>query len=300
MPISLFYCYIDVTDPVKLADKLRSFGETHELAGRIRISFGGVNGTFGGCQETLYGFHALLLQELGNPDIDFKVSDGSADNFPGGWVVRVCKELVTLGVAGADSLWRQAAPHVSPKQFREEVLDGKAVILDVRNRYEHAIGRFNGAVLPPIRQFSDFPKFVRENKHLFQDRRVLMYCTGGIRCETASALVKEMGVTSSVAQLQGGIDRFLSTYPDGGRAWSGKNLVFDARMAVPTSPPTVVGRCIVCNSFWDDYSRNSRCTRCRARILLCNDSNCSEQFYGLKSGVCMSCEQGRGRFDFQI
>ena len=113
------------------------------------------------------------------------------------------------------------------------MLDGKAVILNVRNRYEQAIGMFNGAFLPPIRPFSDFPKFVRENKHLFQDRRALMYCTGGICCERASALVKEMGVTSSVAKLRGGVYRFLSTYPDGVRAWGGKNLLFDARMAVP-------------------------------------------------------------------
>lgn len=299
MPVSLFYHYIDISDPNTLAEKLLPFGEKLKLAGRIRVSTEGINGTFGGDEESVTAFHAEVHEALrsvaSNPaqplePLDFKVSAGNETNFPEGWRVRVCKELVTMGELASDISWREAAPHLPPDKFREEVLEGNVVVLDVRNQYEHAIGRFRGAVLPPIRQFSDFPQYLQQNKELFQDRRVLMYCTGGIRCERASAYMKEAGFASSVAQLKGGIDRFLNTYPSGGDAFEGKNLVFDTRMAVSTSDPTIVGRCIACDALWDNYSGNWRCSYCRARVLICNRSTCKDNFFAQQNGLCIACQ----------
>ncbi|KAI0567749.1 Rhodanese-like protein [Gracilaria domingensis] len=223
-----------------IARDVISFGNQHNVAGRIRISSEGINGTFGGTEADVQAFHELISRLLNDADIDFKVSNGSSKNFPEGWKVRVCKELVTMGIPSSKASWKHAAPHLAPDQFRDELLQQakNVVVMDVRNQYESAIGRFRGAVLPPIRQFSDFPRYVLENKHLFDGKRVLMYCTGGIRCERASAFLSNSGLAESVAQLRGGIDRFLNRFPDGGDVFEGKNLVFDTRMYAPVNGMT--------------------------------------------------------------
>ncbi|PXF43339.1 Thiosulfate sulfurtransferase/rhodanese-like domain-containing protein 2 [Gracilariopsis chorda] len=295
MPISLFYHYTDLEDVELFARDLRSFGMKHNLAGRIRISSEGINGTFGGTESAVQAFHAFIGSRLNSPDVDFKVSEGSERNFPEGWKVRVCKELVTMGIEPEVASWKQAAPHVAPEQFREEILNRKEdvkenlIVLDVRNQYESAIGRFKGAILPPIRQFSDFPQYVRTNEELFRGRRVLMYCTGGIRCERASAFLASKGIAKSIVQLRGGIDRFLNRFPDGGNVFEGKNLVFDTRMVQPISNPTIVGRCIICSTKWDDYSNNFRCAYCRVRVLICNELSCTGVFIENRNGLCLSC-----------
>lgn len=292
MTISLFYFYTTIPDPEGLAARLRPLGSTLDLAGRIRLSTEGINATLGGTEASILAFHDIVLSELNHPEIDFKLAPGSRQHFPEGWIVRVCKELVTLGVPPEQASWRHAAPHLDPTNFRQEMLAGCAednVVLDVRNNYEHAIGRFKGAVLLPIRQFSDFPKFVKNNRKLFQNKRVLMYCTGGIRCERASAYLLNAEVASSVAQLRGGIDRFLKTYPDGGGIFQGKNLVFDTRMAVATNEPVIVGECMVCRGPWDDYSSNWRCSRCRCRLLICEKKTCTD-YMSLPGGrLCLVC-----------
>ena len=295
MPVSLFYHYADIPNVHRLADCLEKLGPQLRLAGRIRVSSEGVNGTFGGNATAVDAFHNNLLHELGNPDIDFKVSEGSAKHFPEGWKVRICKELVTMGLSPDQVSWKDAADHVSPVEFREELLkeqsdsSGNLVVLDVRNQYEHAIGRFKGAVTPPIRQFSDFPQYVQNNIDVLKGKRVLMYCTGGIRCERASAYLKGEQIAASIGQLHGGIDRFLNKYPCGGEVFEGKNLVFDTRMTIAAKNDSIVGRCVVCDNPWDDYSENWRCKKCRARVLLCNTQNCVKTFYEGRNGTCSLC-----------
>lgn len=306
MPVSLFYHYVDISDTNCLAQRLIDYAVGQNLAGRIRVSSEGINGTFGGSQSEVEAFHSFLLEELKPANVDFKVAEGSAENFPEGWKVRICQELVTMGVPPHVAGWREAAPHVEPGQFRSEVLQAlqegsdQLVVLDVRNQYEHAIGRFKGAVLPSIRQFSDFPKFVHENAYVFRNKRVLMYCTGGIRCERASAYLKSTGEPASVGQLHGGIDRFLKTFPCGGGAFEGKNLVFDTRMAVSTCVPTTVGKCISCQCMWDDYSSNRRCCYCRSRVLICDNELCSSEFYYQGMGICSICKQRERKSSLRI
>jgi len=297
MPISLFYHYTDVEDVEGIASRLRAHGVRLHLAGRIRIASEGINGTFGGNHQSVEQFHAIVVQQLQAPTIDFKIAAGSADNFPNGWNVRVCDELVTLGVNSKQTSWRDAANHIDPVQFRKEIEQeivaptDRLVVLDVRNQYEHAIGKFDNALLPPIRQFSDFPSYLEENQERFVGKRVLMYCTGGVRCERASALLKQVGNPSSIAQLQGGIVRFLEKYPCGGGIFKGKNLVFDTRMAVSTSKPTVVGQCICCGLPWDDYSSQWRCSYCRSRVIICQRAQCAQVFSSRFKSLCNVCSQ---------
>lgn len=303
MTISLFYHYTTISDVEALAARLRPLGSALKLAGRIRLSAEGINATLGGTEASVQAFHDVILSELNYPDIDFKLAPGSNLHFPEGWIVRICKELVTLSVPPEQASWRHAAPHLDPASFRDEILaacEEERLVLDVRNNYEHAIGRFQNAIRPPIRQFSDFPKFVDDNQHLFMNKRVLMYCTGGVRCERASAYLLSTGVASSVAQLRGGIDRFLKQYPDGGGVFQGKNLVFDTRMAVATEKPVIVGACLICGGPWDDYSSNWRCSHCRCRLLICDKESCTDCMSLPGGGLCSTCRNDSGNKSTQV
>lgn len=298
MPISLFYHYADVDGVDRIADRLREAGTLLNLGGRIRVSKEGINGTLGGNTDDVKQFHKVIVQEFGN-NIDFKVSDGDAQHFGNEWRVRVCDEVVTTGVPREFARWEDAAPHVSPEIFLSEVTsvlnqskgESDTIILDARNEYEHAIGRFDGAVLPPIRQFSDFARFVQQNHELFDGKRVLMYCTGGVRCEKGSVVIQKLSQPQSVVQLKGGIEMFLKKFPTGGGIFRGKNLVFDRRLAVATRDAQVVGTCVCCQGPWDDYSSNRRCARCRCRVLVCNKPDCVDTWVGVdKSGSrCFRC-----------
>lgn len=292
MPISLFYVYADVSDVDGLAALLRPLGAAHDLAGRVRVSKEGLNATVGGTHAGLSILHDLVQEQFPDVAVDFKVSnDGGAEKLNGEWRVRVVDEVVTLGPDGKGLSWRDASAHINVEQFRKEIITDACdtVVLDVRNGYESAIGRFDKAILPPIRQFSDFGAFVRDNQTLFDGRRVLMYCTGGVRCEKASALVKRECNVTSVAQLHGGIERFLERFPDGGGVFKGKNLVFDGRMAVGECTGSVVGRCLSCDGPWDDYGPAWRCCKCRSRVLICPRDECATMWQLDRQAMCSVC-----------
>ncbi|KAI5068241.1 hypothetical protein GOP47_0016586 [Adiantum capillus-veneris] len=167
------------------------------------------------------------------------------------------------------------------------------VILDVRNIYETRIGKFvppEGVDFldPQIRQYSDLPQWIDSNTERLQNKNILMYCTGGVRCEMASAYLKKKGEGfQNVFQLSGGIQRYLEAFPDGG-FFKGKNFVFDHRVAVPSSCPEVLGTCLHCGVFFDDYSSRIRCSCCRMLVLVCKD--CQAQ---TKVQMCELCKVSR-------
>lgn len=149
------------------------------------------------------------------------------------------------------------------------------VLLDVRNIYETRVGRFfppQGVDFldPKVRQYSDLPGWIDSNAEQLHNKCVLMYCTGGVRCEMASAYLKKKGKGfENVYQLTGGIQRYLEAFPDGGY-FKGKNFVFDHRMAVASSCTEVIGSCMNCGISFDDYSFRSRCSHCRMLVLICS------------------------------
>eukprot|EP00750_Incisomonas_marina_P002737 INCI12584.3.p1 GENE.INCI12584.3~~INCI12584.3.p1 ORF type:complete len:548 (-),score=90.91 INCI12584.3:32-1606(-) len=192
----------------------------------------------------------------------------------------------------------------------EEAAPSDVVLIDCRNTYESDIGHFRGAIRPDTRNFAEFPRWVQANKALLKGRKVAMYCTGGIRCESASAFLREEASPTEVFQLRGGIHRYLQEFPTGG-LYRGKNFVFDSRVAVGprehcidnktkqdskregrpivaggSNGEDVVGRCTECQRPHDAYDHNrGRCHRCRALVLVCpncldaaeNESNLGAQ-----------------------
>eukprot|EP00873_Tetraselmis_striata_P040549 jgi/Tetstr1/460813/TSEL_000567.t1 len=204
--------------------------------------------------------------------------------------VTVCTELVTLGPRAAGVRAAQGGAHLSPQEFHAALVERRAdgadtVLIDTRNCYETRIGRFRvpGIALedPCTRQFSDFPAWADANAERLRGKRVMMYCTGGVRCERASAYLRSKGDGfQDVVQLSGGIQRYLEAFPTDG-FFHGKKFVFDERLAVgggrhdggndANEQRRVVGSCMRCAAATEDYGPRLRCPRCRLLLLICAD-----------------------------
>ncbi|KAH9312448.1 hypothetical protein KI387_027483 [Taxus chinensis] len=175
---------------------------------------------------------------------------------------------------------------------------GGLVLLDARNMYETRIGKFlpPGQVQtldPKIRQYSDLPAWIDRHAEQLRGNNILMYCTGGVRCEMASAYIRMKGSGyENVYQLSGGIQRYLEAYPDGG-FFKGKNFVFDPRISVGSTDVGVIGSCLLCGDSFDDYSSRCRCSYCRMLVLVCN--TCQELSTSNKENQNYICELCRGK-----
>ena len=147
-----------------------------------------------------------------------------------------------------------------------------SVMIDVRNYNESLIGRFappGTEVLDPcMRKSTEFPDWAKANYDNLKDKKILMYCTGGIRCERASAYLTAIGL-KDVNQLEGGIHRYLEAYEEDGGFWIGKNYTFDKRFSHGAKKSEVISTCAVCDAPWERYQANKKCGGCRIEILIC-------------------------------
>uniref|UniRef100_UPI00358F9A50 thiosulfate sulfurtransferase/rhodanese-like domain-containing protein 2 isoform X2 n=1 Tax=Myxine glutinosa TaxID=7769 RepID=UPI00358F9A50 len=288
--VLLFYYYCDLADPwvAKLwqVNLCKHLG----LAGKVRLATEGINGTVGGSVEAarLYMEATMAYPPFrGMTSQDFKRSAGGTECFQE-LRVGIYQELVPLGIDPCLVSYKDAGPYLTPVEFHEEVArlleapkgSNAPLLLDCRNFYESMIGRFLGSVTPNIRKFSYFPEYVEKNLVLFCSRRVLMYCTGGIRCERASAFLRSKGVCTEVWQLHGGIHRYLDVFPNG--FFCGKLFVFDERYAI-ASNERVIGACNHCAKPWDQYNL---CTTpgCRQLVLAC--TSCQTEGHTVCCRVC--------------
>lgn len=168
--------------------------------------------------------------------------------------------------------------------------DKELILLDARNLYETRIGKFHAPDVktldPAIRQYSDLPSWIDNNSEQLRGNNILMYCTGGIRCEMASAYIRSKGAGfENVFQLYGGIQRYMEQFPDGG-FFKGNNFVFDHRVSVGSLDPNMLGTCLLCGASFDDYTSRCRCTHCRMLVLICKP--CQERN---TSYVCELCQK---------
>jgi predicted sulfurtransferase len=280
------------------------------LGGRIRIAPEGVNATVSSIDHGSMSSQATLrhfCQDLRRfdpeafRDTDFKFIDGiQPDRHFKDLKLLPVKELVFYGIRDKDAPLERGGKHVDAKQFHELLGMDETVVVDIRNHYEAAIGRFDGQlrakggglgaeyVDPKMRKSTDFPSWLErpETKEKLKGKRVLMYCTGGVRCERASSYVQTKlgGEVQGVYQLQGGIERYFQAFPDGGY-WRGKNFVFDKREAVGAGDLNGDGGvvrkdkgakqkiqdtvCCVCGKPWDRYVGKKKCTMCGVPVLMC-------------------------------
>jgi predicted sulfurtransferase len=282
--IILFYKYVTIVDPVAEQTRQRSLCTELGLKGRIILGTEGINGTLGGSEEAVASYLAVMRADERFADIDFKESLGGAEHFPK-LKVMVKREIVNLGIDPAVLSADKAAPAISPAEAHELMTRAPEdlVILDTRNNYESRIGTFKGAVACDTLYFREFPAFIEKNREQFENKQVLMACTGGIRCERASAYLQELGIAKSVKHIRGGIHRYVEQFPDG--HFRGKNYVFDSRI-VQRVTEDILATCDACATPADDYYNcvNASCNKqlifcqsCAQTVMMTCSQHCTEQ-----------------------
>jgi len=230
MRVVSFYRFLDLEDPGSFRDDLQALCDKHRLLGTILVATEGFNGTISGSTEAIRGVFSWLRARFEiEGDLDARWTNAEVAPFRR-MRVRVKKEIVTLG--RPDILpHRHTGEHVSPEKWNELIEDPNVVVVDTRNHYEFEVGTFPGAIDPGNDSFREFPAFAKKLAENSAGRPLAMFCTGGIRCEKASALMLELGF-SEVYQLQGGILNYLESMPAGENRWDGECFVFDTRVAV--------------------------------------------------------------------
>jgi predicted sulfurtransferase len=270
--ILLFYAYCDPSmtkgqQDNAIAQCYKVLNE-NDVSGRLRVGREGFNSTLTGPAEGVRKFTSFLKQfdPATFGETDFKYVDGQPDNQKlKGLKVWPVTEIVTYGFDPKQAPLDMRGTHLKPSEFHEALASDNSVVIDVRNFNESLIGRFNPP-LPPgtenirekvldpcMRRSTEFPKWVQDNKHKLEGKQVLMYCTAGVRCERASAFMRNSGV-ENVYQLEGGIHRYLEAYPDDGGFWVGKNYVFDKRFSHGAEKTETISHCVYCLQPWDRYS----------------------------------------------
>lgn len=371
--ILLFYQYASPQWPKDKVDLLISYlvrvGEARGLGGRIRVATEGVNATIScvgksnsgdsdqrhGCEnirhfaEDLRRFDPVVFAKT-----DFKYLDHlPVDRHFKDFKILPVQELVFYGIQEKDAPLSNGGVHLPPKEYHEKLGNKGCVVIDVRNHYEAAIGRFEGQMKPKstssdnattssseknegensleqgktgaeyidplMRKSTDFTSWLdkKETQDKLKGKDVLMYCTGGVRCERASAYLKtqlgEKLQLKGVYQLEGGIEKYLQEFPDGGY-WKGKNFVFDKREAISAENPNGDGgvvrkkkkndkdssevdggaECCCCGKHWDRYIGKKKCFTCGVPVLMCDKcmSKKTDKTPGMELSVrCPLCKK---------
>ena len=227
--VAALYRFAAFDDPAAIRTALEARARALGIRGTLLVAGEGINGTIAGAPEAVDAMVATIRSLPGCAGLAPKYADAAAMPFHR-LKVRLKREIVTLGVAGIDAA-RDAGTYVSPADWNALVDDPDTVVIDTRNGYEVAVGSFAGAIDPGTDAFRDFPAWVDAHRDELAGKRIAMFCTGGIRCEKATALMKAEGF-DDVHHLDGGILRYLEEVPEGESRWRGECFVFDERVAV--------------------------------------------------------------------
>ncbi|WP_025025864.1 oxygen-dependent tRNA uridine(34) hydroxylase TrhO [Caldalkalibacillus mannanilyticus] len=252
--ILLYYKYVHIENPEQFTADHLAFCKELGLKGRILVAEEGINGTVSGTVEQTNAYMEKMHADPRFSDLWFKIDEAEEHAFKK-MFVRHKQELVTFRLEEDVDPNQLTGKYLSPKEFYEELQNEDIIVLDGRNDYEYDIGHFRGAIRPDVKAFRDFPEWIRENLSQFKDKKVLTYCTGGIRCEKLSGLLLKEGF-KDVNQLHGGIVTYGKDPEVQGRLWDGKCYVFDERISVPinqTEEDVVVGKCYHCGKAEDRY-----------------------------------------------
>jgi predicted sulfurtransferase len=279
--ILLYYKYVDIQYPEQVRKWQVKLCMTLNLKGRVLIAHEGINGTVGGSDENLKAYVQAMNNHPLFGGIDFKESSGSDQYFPRLRIV-IRPEIVSLGIESTQLKAADGGKHLTPSQAHD-LLSQKPedlVILDARNWYESQVGSFENAITPNTKTFRELPAYIDQNLDQFKEKQVLMYCTGGVRCERASAYLKSKNVAKEVYQIEGGIHRYVEQFPDG--FFRGKNYVFDGRVTVKVNDD-VLALCTICSIVCDEYT-NCINASCNLQFVACKP--CLEQLNNTCSTRC--------------
>lgn len=284
-----YYQISPIEDPHLLVKEHKKFFEKLDFKGRIYISSEGINGQASGFSPHADQYMDWLRTLPGFQNIVFKVH-GSDEHAFEKMTVKYREQLVAVR---RPIDFEKAGEHVEPSRWKKmlEEKDENTILIDVRNDYESKVGHFEGAICPDLKTFREFPDYTKKLKEQRDPKktRVMMYCTGGIRCEYFSSLMKEEGF-DQVYQLDGGVINY--GLKEGSDHWKGKLFVFDDRLTVPISEeaPETISCCSHCSAPCDTYI-NCANMDCNELFLCC--PSCLEEQIGCCSKECQTKKRVR-------
>lgn len=227
--ITALYKFVTLPDYQELQPRIKDFCVARKIKGTLLLAEEGINGTICGEDRAITEFLSFLKSDPRFADISHKESYASEQAFLR-MKVRLKKEIVTLGVPGTDPN-KKVGTYVDPQDWNTLISDPDVIVLDTRNIYEYEVGTFKRALDPHTDTFRDFPDYVQKNLDPQKNKKVAMFCTGGIRCEKASSYMLQQGF-ENVYHLKGGILKYLEHVPQEESLWEGECFVFDDRVTV--------------------------------------------------------------------
>lgn len=280
--VILFYKFVKIEKPDIFRKQHLKFCKNLGVLGRVLVSEEGINGSVSGTKEQIEAYKKHLLEDSRFEGIVYKEDPVIEIPFTK-MKVKYRKEIVTFG---KEIDLEKTGEHIEPDKLKEmyenETPGEDFVVLDARNAYEYKVGRFKNSVHLDIKNFRDFPEALKKIEHL-KNKKIVAYCTGGIRCEKATAFMKEQGF-ENVMQLNDGILNFGKNFPD--TYWEGKCFVFDKRLVSPiNSGEDTISECSVCSKPSDLY-RNCRNVNCDKLFIECLE--CQKRLNGCCSEECLA------------
>ena len=266
-----FYKFVDVADPVQTCEEHLKFTKDIGMKGRIYIGTEGISSTVTGNEGQIQAYKLYLENHplwKDIEDIDIKSSPTDGHAFPR-MQVKVRKEIVSLGKKYSREEIEKAGNRMSIEDFKDLIDNGNAddyIILDMRNNHEYKLGHFKNAIPADTLTFKELEDKIDDYKEQFGDKKVISYCTGGIRCEKSTVMLQKAGLKNTY-QLDGGVVKYINTYNDGN--WLGNLYVFDDRVSQQVGDEkthTTIGECIYSGKKTDNCE-NCRLSSCNARII---------------------------------
>lgn len=262
--VLLYYQYVKIENPEDFTAEHLAFCKELGLLGRILVADEGINGTVSGTVEQTEQYMKKMHADPRFADMVFKIDEEDEHAFQK-MHVRYRPELVNLQLDEDINPHELTGKYLEPKEFYEQMQDDNTLVIDARNDYEYDVGHFRGAIRPDIRTFRELPDWIKENKEMLDGKKILTYCTGGIRCEKFSGWLVREGF-EDVSQLHGGIVTYGKDPEVKGQLWDGQCYVFDKRLTVPVNrvEHVVVGK---------DYFSGELCER----YVNCANPECNKQ-----------------------
>jgi len=279
--ILLYYHYTSIEDPNAFKEEHKALCQSLNLLGRIYITHEGINGTVSGLVKDTQAYMEVMQKHDLFKGIVFKIDESQNHVFKK-LKVKIKNELVNFSLEDDVNPLEMTGQYLEPSEFFERLQDPQTVVIDARNTYEYDLGHFKGAIRPEIETFRELPQWIREHKDEFKDKKIITYCTGGVRCEKFSGWLKREGF-EDVAQLHGGIVTYGKDPVAQGQLWDGLCYVFDERISVPINQVehVIVGK---------DYFTGEPCER----YINCANPDCNKQIIcSLESEIAHqgSCSQ---------
>jgi UPF0176 protein len=291
--VAALYRFVRLPDHAALREPLLDQMQGHGVRGTLLLASEGINGTIAGPREGIDTVLGYLRSQPALAELTHKESYCDAMPFRR-TKVRLKKEIVTMGVEDIDPI-HAAGTYVKPEDWNDLIADPDVTLIDTRNDYEVELGTFEGAIDPHTASFREFPEYAQQQLEPGKTKKVAMFCTGGIRCEKATAYVKQLGF-DEVYHLQGGILKYLEDVPADQSKWQGECFVFDERVSVGHGlMPGPYALCYACRMPISDadmqseyYRKGISCPRCHDQV----DADRLERFEQRQKQVELAASRG--------